>query len=57
MNESVVWSQPPEGEAVDDDGGGEQEGELDESLAMRRLRRWLSGMFGVSPRDTDKGSG
>jgi hypothetical protein len=41
----VVWA-----EASDDDGGEapdtEAHGEVDETFASRRLRRWLRGMFG-----------
>jgi len=41
----VVWA-----EASDDDGGDdadtEAHGEVDETFASRRLRRWLRGMFG-----------
>jgi hypothetical protein len=41
----VVWAEAP-----DDDGGEaadtEAQGEVDETFASRRLRRWLRGMFG-----------
>jgi hypothetical protein len=42
---AVVWADAP-----DDDGGEaadtEAHGEVDETFASRRLRRWLRGMFG-----------
>jgi hypothetical protein len=43
---SVLWAEIPE------DGEGEQKpdseapGDVDESFAARRLRRWIKGMFG-----------
>ena len=52
VNESVVWTQPPEGEQAAQERE-EQEGELDETFALRRLQRWLSGMFGVPRREPD----
>ena len=42
---AVVWAEAPddnEGEAADT----EAHGEVDETFASRRLRRWLRGMFG-----------
>jgi hypothetical protein len=54
VDESVVWAEPPEGESAEV-AQDEKAGELDESLAMRRLKRWLSGMFG-SPREPDEHS-
>jgi hypothetical protein len=42
---AVVWA-----DATDDDGDEaadtEAHGEVDETFAARRLRRWLRGMFG-----------
>jgi hypothetical protein len=44
---SVLWAEAP-----DDDDGAEQapeseaHGDVDESFAARRLRRWIRGMFG-----------
>ena len=44
--ESLLWAEIPE------DGQGEQKpdpeapGDVDESFAARRLRRWIKGMFG-----------
>ena len=42
---SVVWAETP-----DDDGNDaaetEAHGDVDETFAVRRLRRWIRGMFG-----------
>jgi hypothetical protein len=44
MGGSVVWAE------VSDEENGEREteahGQIDETFASRRLRRWLRGMFG-----------
>lgn len=42
---SVLWAEAPDD---DRDEGAETEahGEVDESFAVRRLKRWLGGMFG-----------
>jgi hypothetical protein len=46
---AVVWAEAP-----DEDGGDatqpEKPGEVDDSFAARRLRRWLKGMFGGQPK-------
>ena len=44
---SVVWTQAPD-EDEGEDAGSETEahGDVDETFAARRLRRWLKGMFG-----------
>jgi hypothetical protein len=55
VKDAVVWAQPPGGnDPAAEEDRDEKEGELDESFAMRRLRRWLSGMFGVPSRDPDE---
>jgi hypothetical protein len=44
----VVWAETPE----DDRGDAaetEAHGEVDETFASRRLKRWLRGMFGGGP--------
>jgi hypothetical protein len=45
---AVVWAEAP-----DEDGGDatqpDEPGEVDDSFAARRLRRWLKGMFGGQP--------
>ena len=46
---SVLWAETPDedsGEAVEP----AREGEVDDSFAARRLRRWLKGMFGGQPK-------
>ena len=44
---AVVWAEAPE----DDGENAEKEapGEVDETFASRKLRRWLKGMFGGRP--------
>ncbi|TML28535.1 MAG: hypothetical protein E6G26_05870 [Actinobacteria bacterium] len=49
MSGDVLWAEAP-----DDDGGEqapepEDQGDLDETFAARRLRRWIKGMFGGKP--------
>jgi hypothetical protein len=50
MSGSVLWAETP-----DEDGGDdatpdcEAHGDVDDSFAARRLRRWLKGMFGGDP--------
>lgn len=51
---SVLWSETP------DEMGDESEREaadVDDSFASRRLRRWLSGMFGGRPKPPDDDEG
>jgi hypothetical protein len=46
---SVLWAETPDEdprEAAEPAG----EGEVDDSFAARRLRRWLKGMFGGQPK-------
>lgn len=52
---SVVWAgssgeNEETGEPAEETPGGE----LDESIAARRLRRWLKGMFGGPPAEEDE---
>ena len=42
---SVLWAETPN-EDNDDTPESEAHGDVDESFAARRLRRWLRGMFG-----------
>jgi hypothetical protein len=44
---AVLWAEAPD----DDDEGPDSEahGDVDESFAARRLRRWIKGMFGGKP--------
>jgi hypothetical protein len=46
---SVLWAETPDedGEEAPD---SEAHGDVDDSFAARRLRRWLKGMFGGEPR-------
>jgi hypothetical protein len=43
---SVLWAEPPEEENGGDGQDTVAHGDVDESFAARRLRRWLKGMFG-----------
>jgi hypothetical protein len=42
---SVLWAETPD-EEREEPGETEAHGEVDDSFAARRLRRWLRGMFG-----------
>ena len=46
---SVLWSETPSDEDWDEADKTEADGDVDESFAARRLRRWLKGMFGGKP--------
>jgi hypothetical protein len=41
---SVAWSKVPDDDR--DEAERQEAGEIDESFAARRLRRWIEGMFG-----------
>jgi hypothetical protein len=41
----AVWAEAPE-EDRDESSETEAHGQVDESFASRRLKRWLKGMFG-----------
>ena len=43
---SVLWAETPDDER---DDTPESEAHVDETFAVRRLRRWLKGMFGGKP--------
>ena len=46
---AVLWAEAPD----KDDGEAAEpvtEGEVDDTFAARRLRRWLKGMFGGEPK-------
>ena len=51
---SVLWAQTPDDDR-DDERESEAGGELDESFAARRLRRWIRGMFGGKPQPAADG--
>lgn len=42
---AVVWAEATD-DGRDEAGDTEAHGSVDETFASRRLRRWLSGMFG-----------
>ena len=42
---AVVWAETPDDDR-DETPDTEAHGDVDESFASRRLRRWLRGMFG-----------
>ena len=41
---AVFWAEAPEDDS--DESETEAHGEVDETFASRKLRRWLKGMFG-----------
>jgi hypothetical protein len=43
----VVWAEIPDEDG--DEPDAEAHGDVDQSFAARRLRRWLKGMFGGRP--------
>jgi hypothetical protein len=45
---SVVWAETPDDDRDETERETEAHGEVDETFAERRLRRWLRGMFGGS---------
>ena len=45
---AVVWAEAPDDDR-DEAADTEAHGEVDETFASRRLRRWLKGMFGGEP--------
>ena len=45
---SVLWAETPN-EDHDELPESEAHGDVDDSFAARRLRRWLKGMFGGKP--------
>jgi len=47
--ESVLWAEAPD-EDGNDVAEPAVEGEVDDTFAARRLRRWLKGMFGGEPK-------
>ena len=48
MSGSVLWAETPDDDR-DDRPESEAHGDVDDSFAARRLRRWLKGMFGGKP--------
>jgi|1185.fasta_scaffold379338_3 hypothetical protein len=43
---SVLWAETPDEEGADNGAECEAHGDVDETFAARRLRRWIKGMFG-----------
>jgi len=53
--DSIRWSEVPEDERGDDGEDTEAHASsVDETFATRRLRRWLSGMFGGADNSRDE---
>jgi hypothetical protein len=50
----VVWAETPDEDR--DEPEAEAHGDVDESFAARRLRRWLKGMFGGRPTPPAEGA-
>ena len=51
---SVLWAETPDDDR-DESHEPETAGEVDESFAARRLRRWIRGMFGGKPQPAADG--
>ena len=49
---SVLWAETPDEEREEADET-EGHGDVDESFAARRLRRWIKGMFGGKPPESE----
>jgi len=47
--DSVLWAEIPEDGDGEDTPDCEAHGDVDDTFAARRLRRWLKGMFGGGP--------
>ncbi len=50
---SVLWAETPDEDGRETDET-EAHGDVDESFAARRLRRWIKGMFGGKPAPKDE---
>lgn len=49
---AVLWAETPD-DPANERAEAEAHGEIDETFASRRLRRWLSGMFGGKAADDE----
>ena len=49
---AVFWAEAPEDDS--DESETEAHGEVDETFASRRLKRWLKGMFGGPGSDDER---
>jgi hypothetical protein len=47
--DSVLWAEIPEDGDGEEAADYEAHGDVDDTFAARRLRRWLKGMFGGQP--------
>jgi hypothetical protein len=54
---SVLWAEAPDEDGDDQTPDSEAHGDVDDSLAARRLRRWLKGMFGGAAKRPVRDSG
>lgn len=50
---SVLWAETPDDDR-EETPEAEAHGEVDESFAARRLRRWIKGMFGGAAKRADE---
>jgi hypothetical protein len=49
---SVLWAETPDDDREEAAPEAEAHGDVDDSIAARRLRRWLKGMFGGKPKES-----
>jgi hypothetical protein len=49
MSGAVLWAETPDDDERDETPDCEAHGDVDETFAARRLRRWIKGMFGGKP--------
>ena len=54
---SVLWAEAPDEDAGEPAEPAADEGEVDDTFAARRLRRWLKGMFGGTAKRPVRDSG
>jgi hypothetical protein len=50
MSGSLLWAEAPDDDGSEDAPDAEAHGDVDETFAARRLRRWVKGMFGGDPK-------
>ncbi|HYZ91814.1 MAG TPA: hypothetical protein VFA34_05400 [Actinomycetota bacterium] len=51
---ALLWAETPDDDR-DETDEIEAHGDVDETFAVRRLRRWIKGMFGGRPAQEDEG--
>jgi hypothetical protein len=49
---AVLWAESPDEDERQDGPDSQAHGDVDETFAARRLRRWIRGMFGGRPKPT-----